>query len=151
MMRRLALLPLLALCRLRHHLRARVITKEVRVPVPVKCATVAPPDPSYSDSPSALKAAADVFEQAKLLLAGRKQRDARIIELKAAVAGCTCGGVPHEPLIFIIVVVILLALATIYAIRRLSPATGPVQRHHPGPGRGGRHPPAMIANRAGLF
>jgi hypothetical protein len=67
----------------------RVVTKEVRVPVPVKCATVAPPDPSYSDSPSALKAAADVFEQAKLLLAGRKQRDARIVELKAAVAGCT--------------------------------------------------------------
>jgi hypothetical protein len=55
----------------------------------VKCAVVAPPDPSYSDSPSALKAAADVFEQAKLLLAGRKQRDARIVELKAANSGCS--------------------------------------------------------------
>jgi len=66
----------------------RIITKEVRVPVPVACAASPGPDPAFSDTPEALRAAADVFEQAKLLLAGRAQRDARLAELKAAVAGC---------------------------------------------------------------
>lgn len=66
----------------------RIITKEVKVPVPVACAVSPGPDPAFSDTPEALRAAADIFEQAKLLLAGRAQRDGRIAELKAAVAGC---------------------------------------------------------------
>ena len=66
----------------------RIITKEVRVPVPVACAASPGPDPAFSDTPEALRAAADLFEQVKLLLAGRAQRDARLAELKAAVAGC---------------------------------------------------------------
>jgi hypothetical protein len=67
----------------------RIVIKEVKVPVPVVCATKAGPDPAFSDTPEALRAAADLFEQVKLLLAGRNQRDARIAELKADNAGCS--------------------------------------------------------------
>lgn len=66
----------------------RIVTKEIRIPVPVACATSAGPDPAFSDTPEALRAAVDLFEQVKLLLAGRAQRDGRIVELKAATAGC---------------------------------------------------------------
>ncbi|PZQ62619.1 MAG: hypothetical protein DI570_09960 [Phenylobacterium zucineum] len=66
----------------------RIVSKEVKVPVPVACASDPPPEPAYSDTPEALRAAADVFEQVKLLLAGRAQRDARLAELKASIAGC---------------------------------------------------------------
>lgn len=66
----------------------QIVVKEVRVPVPVACAASPGPDPAFSDTPEALRAAADVFQQVKLLLAGRAQRDGRIAELKGAVAGC---------------------------------------------------------------
>ncbi len=66
----------------------RIITKEVRIPVPVACAVPAGPDPAYVDTPEALRAAADLFQQVKLLLAGRAQRDARLAEMKAAAKGC---------------------------------------------------------------
>ena len=66
----------------------RVVTKEVRVPIAVKCAADPGLDPAYADTPDALKAAAGLFDKVKLLLAGRAQRDARLAELKAANAGC---------------------------------------------------------------
>jgi hypothetical protein len=66
----------------------RIVVKEVKVPVPVACAASPGPDPAFSDTPEALRAAADVFQQVRLLLAGRAQRDGRIAELKGAVAGC---------------------------------------------------------------
>lgn len=67
----------------------RIVTKEVRVPVPVACASKPGPDPAFSDTNEALRAAGDLFEQVRLLLAGRAQRDARLTELKASVAGCS--------------------------------------------------------------
>lgn len=63
-------------------------TVEVRVPVAVRCGSDPGPDPAFSDTPEALRGAADIWERVKLLLAGRAQRDARLIELKAASAGC---------------------------------------------------------------
>ncbi len=66
----------------------RVITKEVSVPVMVKCAADPGPRPAYVDTPDALKSAADLFEKVKLLLAGRSQRMGREAELEAANAGC---------------------------------------------------------------
>jgi hypothetical protein len=66
----------------------RIEYREVKVAVPVPCASDPGPDPAFSDTPEALRAAADLFEQVKLLLAGRAQRDGRIMELKAASSGC---------------------------------------------------------------
>lgn len=66
----------------------RVVVKEVQIPVSVPCAADPGPDPAYSDTPEALRAARDTFERVKLLLAGRAQRDARLSELKAANTAC---------------------------------------------------------------
>lgn len=66
----------------------RIVTKEVRVPIAIKCAADPGADPQFSDTPDALKAAADIFVRVQLLLAGRAQRDGRLAELKAANAGC---------------------------------------------------------------
>lgn len=66
----------------------RIVTKEVTVPIAVKCADDAGPTPAFADTREALEAAKDIFARVKLLLAGRAQRDARIAELTAANAGC---------------------------------------------------------------
>lgn len=66
----------------------RIVYRDVRVPVPVPCSASVGDDPQYADAPSAIQSVSDVYELAKLLLAGRAQRDARIVELKGAVAGC---------------------------------------------------------------
>lgn len=66
----------------------RIITKEVRIPIAIKCAADPGADPQFADTPDALKAAADIFVRVQLLLAGRAQRNARITELTAANAGC---------------------------------------------------------------
>lgn len=66
----------------------RVQTVRVEVPVAVPCAKDPGADPAFSDTREALAAARDIFEQARLLLAGRDQRDARLAELNAAVKGC---------------------------------------------------------------
>ena len=65
----------------------RIITKEVRVEVPVSCNPKVPPSPQYDDSPAAIQAAQDIYDAVKLLLAGREQRIAREQVLSAAV-GC---------------------------------------------------------------
>lgn len=68
----------------------RIVVREVQVPVPVPCAARAGPDPAFADSDDALRSVAgQVFEQVKLLLAGREQRDARIGELKAVNTACS--------------------------------------------------------------
>lgn len=63
-------------------------TQTVNVPVPVHCKPNLSPTPTFPDTSDALKAATDIFEQTKLLLAGRDLRSARIVELEAAVRGC---------------------------------------------------------------
>lgn len=66
----------------------RIITKEVRIPVAIKCAADPGADPQYADTPESLKAAPDIFAKVQLILAGRAQRNARITELTAAISGC---------------------------------------------------------------
>lgn len=65
-----------------------VRTVRVEVPVAVPCAADPGPDPAFVDTAEALRAAGDIFDKVRLLLAGRDQRDARLAELGAAVAGC---------------------------------------------------------------
>lgn len=64
-------------------------TVEVRVPVRVPC-VIDIPEPLYSDTPEALRAAPNLFERVKLLLAGREERAAHD-ELERA-ARRACGG-----------------------------------------------------------
>ncbi len=64
------------------------IPREVMVPVSVPCVVDPGPDPVYPDTDAALAAAPDVATGVRLITAGRLLRDARIGELKAALAGC---------------------------------------------------------------
>lgn len=66
----------------------QIRTVEVKVPIAVKCAVDPGPESPFSDTPEALRAAGDLFEKVKLLLAGRAQRDARLTELQASISGC---------------------------------------------------------------
>ena len=84
----LALAATLAACQTTPRPEPRVEIREVKVPVAVPCAKDPGPTPAFSDTPEALRAAGDVFEKIKLLLAGRNQRDARLAEVDAAIAGC---------------------------------------------------------------
>lgn len=68
----------------------RIVTQEVRVPVPVPCAALQSlgSEPAYPDTDAALRAAADVLERVRLLLMGRNARDARLAEYSAAKSSC---------------------------------------------------------------
>lgn len=66
----------------------RIEVREVKIPVAVACAADPGPDPTYPDTDEALRNAPDVATGVRLLAAGRLLRDARIGELKAALAGC---------------------------------------------------------------
>lgn len=69
----------------------RVVVKEVKVAVAVRCAALeelGPMEPSYSDTDGALAGAANIFERVKLLLQGRVQRDARLARYVAAKGSC---------------------------------------------------------------
>lgn len=81
----LALLALAACATTPPRIETRVV--EVKVPVPVPCAVDVPP-PVYSDTDEALRAAPDIFERVKLLLAGRLERDAHDQTEIAARAAC---------------------------------------------------------------
>lgn len=75
-----------------------VRTVRVEVPVPTSCALKVGPKPDYPDGDEALRAAPDLFERVKLLLAGRGMRQSREAELEAALAPCGAvgnGGLEH--------------------------------------------------------
>lgn len=74
-MKRLAILAALALagCGTTKPPEPIIRTVEVRVPVPVPC-VIDVLEPVYSDTPEALRAAPDIFERVKLLMAGRMER-----------------------------------------------------------------------------
>lgn len=88
-MKRAALIALLLAGCAHQPVEPIIRTVEVRVPVPVPCA-IDIPDPVYSDTPEALRAAPNLFERVKLLLAGREERAAHD-ELERA-ARRACGG-----------------------------------------------------------
>jgi hypothetical protein len=66
----------------------RIVTQEVKVPVPVPCKPNLGPEPAYADTEEALKAAPGLYERVQLLLAGRLQRIARDREKDAALKAC---------------------------------------------------------------
>jgi hypothetical protein len=63
-------------------------TVEVSVLVPVPCVVPVGPEPSYSDTPETVRAAANIAERTRLLLLGRNERIAYILKLQAASSGC---------------------------------------------------------------
>ena len=65
-----------------------VQTKEVPVPVPVRCSPYIGPEPAYPDADAALKAAPDLVTWGKDLEAGRALRIARDQVKTAALAAC---------------------------------------------------------------
>lgn len=60
--------------------------REVKIPVPVACKATVDTNDSYADAAAAT--VADIFEQVRLLLVGREQRNADIARLRGAVTGC---------------------------------------------------------------
>ena len=66
----------------------QIDTKTVQVAVPVACNPAIGPEPAYPDTDAALKAAPDVYQRVKLLVAGRLERIAREAELSAALSAC---------------------------------------------------------------
>jgi len=68
--------------------REIVRTVEVQVPVTVPCARSLPPEPAWYDTADKLRAAPNHDERVRLLLLGRFQRDQRITDLGASLAGC---------------------------------------------------------------
>lgn len=64
----------------------RIVTREVRTPVVVRCTPVLPPDPAYAGDAAPLDGT--IFELTRALLVEREQRKARELELKAALEGC---------------------------------------------------------------
>jgi len=72
-----------------------VTVQTVNVPVAVPCRPDVGPAPSYADTPEAIQAAVDIYELAKLLLAGREQREGRLKVQGAAIEGCA--NAPSQP------------------------------------------------------
>lgn len=66
----------------------KIEPREVRIPVPIPCRPELPPEPAYPDTDEALAAAPDIFEGAKLVMAGRKIRIARYDLVVAALKAC---------------------------------------------------------------
>jgi len=66
----------------------QIVTKTVQVAVPVACKPTIGPAPAYPDTDLALKAAPDVYQRVRLLVAGRLERVAREAELTAALSAC---------------------------------------------------------------
>lgn len=70
----------------------QIVTKTVQVAVPVACKPAIGAEPAYPDTDAALKAAPDIYQRVKLLVAGRLLRVAREAELTAAMNACEGGG-----------------------------------------------------------
>jgi hypothetical protein len=71
-------------------------TVVVKVPVPEPCPALEKlgPEPAYPDTDEALRKAPNIFEQVKLLLAGRAMRAVRAAAVAEALA--ICAGPPDE-------------------------------------------------------
>lgn len=70
----------------------QIVTKTVEVAVPVACKPDLGVAPAYPDTDAALKAAPDVYQRVKLLVAGRLLRIAREAELTAGLNACEGDG-----------------------------------------------------------
>lgn len=65
-----------------------VKTVTVNVPVTVPCKKDIGPEPQYADTDAALRAAPNLYERVRLLVAGRLQRIQREADRIAAYSGC---------------------------------------------------------------
>ena len=70
----------------------QIVTKTVDVAVPVACKPDVGAAPAYPDTDAALKAAPDVYQRVRLMVAGRLMRIAREAELTAGLNACEGGG-----------------------------------------------------------
>ena len=70
----------------------QIVTKTVQVAVPVACTPAIGAAPAYPDTDAALKAAPDVFQRVRLLVAGRLERIAREAQLTASLGACEGAG-----------------------------------------------------------
>lgn len=66
----------------------QIVTKEVQIPVMVKCHPDIGPEPDYPDTDAKLKAAPDLFSKVQLLVAGRIMRMSRDAVKSAALSAC---------------------------------------------------------------
>lgn len=64
----------------------RAVMQEVKAPAPVPCSIDSDPRPDLHRYTRGSAGARDIFEQVKLLQAGRHPRDARLAELPASTA-----------------------------------------------------------------
>lgn len=99
-MRRMVAIAALALAGCAHTPEPEIRTVEVKVPVDdPACAREAVARlgaaPAYPDTPEAIRAAPNLFERVKLLLAGRELRIAREAALKDALEACASSAAPR--------------------------------------------------------
>lgn len=66
--------------------RERIVYRDVPTPIPVPCATEAPPEQQYAADTVSLDA--DLFELVRALLVDREERKAAELKLRAAVEAC---------------------------------------------------------------
>lgn len=91
MIKRLIVLSLLvAGCKHTQPTEPVIITKEVKVPVPVPCPALKElgAEPEYPDTDAALRAAPDLFTRVQLLLQGRLLRIKRLAEHEVVKRSC---------------------------------------------------------------
>lgn len=99
-MRRMVAIAALALAGCAHSPEPEIRTVEVKVPVDdPACAREAVARlgaaPAYPDTPEAIRAAPNLFERVKLILAGRELRIAREAALKDALEACASSAAPR--------------------------------------------------------
>lgn len=99
-MRRMVAIAALALAGCAHTPEPEIRTVEVKVPVDdPACAREAVARlgaaPAYPDTPEAIRAAPNLFERVKILLAGRELRIAREAALKDALEACASSAAPR--------------------------------------------------------
>lgn len=87
----LSLSVLAAACASREPPEPQIRLVEVQVPIAQPCDAAARlgPAPAYPDTDEALRGAADIFEQVRLLVAGRLMRIARGGALEDAIGVCS--------------------------------------------------------------
>lgn len=89
-MKKVLLVLLLAGCAAQAPPEPIIITKEVKVAVPVQCSALESigAEPDYPDTDQALAAAPNLFERVKLLLQGRIMRADRLAQYHVAKVTC---------------------------------------------------------------
>jgi hypothetical protein len=84
----LVLVGALSACAAGPHPEPRTVVEKVATPVAVSCVPPSlPSEPSYPDTDEALRSA-DAERSLNLVLTGRDQRQARLLEVEPVIKGC---------------------------------------------------------------